>query len=195
MKTDDIFKSPHWLRLNPHKNAPRYDLCVREVPLSKIKPELLKDPSALTTAFCAGMWSGKGYAVQRLVLAQKDQGPKTAHQLWSHEQLASSDYAVGTQLTDHFEVLEKTPEKIIARGGGSPLVLGVRESDGLVELGTRIDRENGMAVFRLKCMFFQGEPKVEGGNGPFPDWVLVLHRMYAKILVETAIWNCMKRGI
>ena len=60
MKTDDIFKSPHWLRLNPHKNVPLYDLCVRKVPLSKIKPELLEDPSALTTAFCAGMWSGKG---------------------------------------------------------------------------------------------------------------------------------------
>ena len=61
--TDDtIFYSPAYLRTNPNKNPTTHDLCVRRVPLEKIKPQLLKQTGEgrLVQAFCAGVWSGWG---------------------------------------------------------------------------------------------------------------------------------------
>ena len=48
---------------------------------------------------------------------------------------------VKCSITDHFEVLEKTPERILIRCGDSPLNSGVRDSDGLFEIGVKIIEE------------------------------------------------------
>lgn len=58
--TDAIFSSPAYLRNNPSKNPATQDLCVKKVPLSKIKPQLLEKEGKLIEAFCAGVWSGLG---------------------------------------------------------------------------------------------------------------------------------------
>lgn len=58
--SDAIFTSSHFKKFNPNGNAPvLHDLCVRKVPLSQIKPELLEN-GKLTEVFCAGVWGGTG---------------------------------------------------------------------------------------------------------------------------------------
>ena len=63
--SDPIFTSPAYLRNNPNRNPTTQDLCVRKVPLSKIKPQLLEKEGKLAEAFCAGVWGGLGefYAI------------------------------------------------------------------------------------------------------------------------------------
>lgn len=57
---EELLKSDLYRRLNPHGNTPMYDVCVRRVRLDKIRPELRGDPEKLATAFCAGLYGGKG---------------------------------------------------------------------------------------------------------------------------------------
>ena len=57
---DPIFSSAAYQRNNPNRNPATQDLCVRKVPLSKIKPQLLEKEGKLTEAFCAGVWGGLG---------------------------------------------------------------------------------------------------------------------------------------
>jgi hypothetical protein len=59
---DAIFSSTAYLHNNPNKNPQTKDLCVRKVPLSKIKPQLLEKEGEgkLVEAFCAGVWGGIG---------------------------------------------------------------------------------------------------------------------------------------
>ena len=58
--TDEIFTNVFYLRNNPERNPTTHDLCVRVVPLAKIRPELLEKDGKLVEAFCAGVWSGAG---------------------------------------------------------------------------------------------------------------------------------------
>lgn len=58
--TDPIFSSVAYARNNPNRNPATQDLCVRKVPLSKIKPQLLEKEGKLVEAFCAGVWGGLG---------------------------------------------------------------------------------------------------------------------------------------
>ncbi|KAF8544267.1 hypothetical protein BDD12DRAFT_62282 [Trichophaea hybrida] len=158
--------SKHYVKLNPNNNPITHDLCIRRVPLSKIKPQLCENPDALTRAFCAGVWSGNGYRIQRHLPQRKYHGPFTAHQLWTPEELGGSQYDVGTQITDHFEVLEKTPETICVRAGDSPLKKDVRPSDGPFEMSARV--KGDVVEFGLKSVFFQGLGKAEGKQ--MPPW-------------------------
>ncbi|TVY12632.1 hypothetical protein LARI1_G009276, partial [Lachnellula arida] len=188
--TDAIFTSPAYLRNNPNNNPASQDLCVRRVPLSKIKPHLLEKEAEgkLTEAFCQGLWSGLGYAYQRHYLSKKYQNTSTtAHQLWTRPELATSSYDVGTQITDHFEVVSKTPEAIVVRCGGSPLEQGVRASDGLFEMGVQIKKDEGVAEFRLKSAFFTGLGKAD--SPPMPAHILFAHKLYTKLWMETAVGN------
>ena len=57
---DPIFSSATYLRNNPNRNPEVKDLCVRAVPLGKIKPQLLEKEGKLVEAFCAGVWGGLG---------------------------------------------------------------------------------------------------------------------------------------
>lgn len=57
---DAIFSSAAYIRNNPNKNPQTKDICVRKVPLSSIKPQLLEKEGKLVEAFCAGVWGGIG---------------------------------------------------------------------------------------------------------------------------------------
>ena len=58
--SEPIFSSAAYLRNNPNRNPATHDLCVRKVPLSQIKPQLLEKEGKLVEAFCAGVWGGLG---------------------------------------------------------------------------------------------------------------------------------------
>lgn len=134
------------------------------------------------------LWSSIGYAFQRAYLARKYQGTSTAHQLWSPNDLKTSNYPIGTEITDHFQVVEKTEDRIVVRCGDSPLKRDVRESDGLFEMSVDVKQDEGVAVFYLKSVFFNGlTGKKEGPVMPFHmEW---LHREYAKLWMESALRN------
>jgi len=146
----------------------------------------------LVEAFCAGVWSGWGYEVQRRVLERKWRGDvaRTGHQLWDRKELHESKYEVGTEITDHFEVVEKdvSDGRIVVRCGDSPLNRGVRDSDGLFEMSVKVDKEKGEAVFGLKSVFFKGLGKSDAG--PMPSHIEFLHRYYTKLWMESAVQNC-----
>ena len=92
---------------------------------------------------------------------------------------------MGTQITDHFEVVAKTPESITVRCGDSPLNTGVREADGLFEMIVRVKQDEGVAEFQLKSVFFQGLGTAT--EPPMPSPVAFAHRVYTKLLMETAV--------
>lgn len=187
--TDAIFSSAGYRKYNPSKNPATQDLCIKRVPLSQIKPQLLEKEGKLAEAFCAGVWSGLGYAYQRSYLEKKYRGPTTAHQLWDKKDLSASTYEVGTQITDHFEVIEKTKDHITVRCGDSPLKTGIRPSDGLFEMSAKINKAEGVVEFGLKSVFYNGQGPVEGTNGPMPAHIEFLHRQYTKLWMETAVKN------
>ncbi|KAJ5432141.1 uncharacterized protein N7458_011297 [Penicillium daleae] len=189
--TDPIFSSPFFQKFNPERNPTLHDVCVRRIPLDKINPSLLEKKGKLVEAFCAGVWGGMGYIPQRAYLANKYQSPETAHHLWDRKDLLSNSYEVGTLITDHFEVVEKTDEKIVVRCGASPREQGVRPSDGLFEIGAVVKQDKGEAEFTLKSCFYQGLGKAEAAPmGPVMVW---LHQQYTKLWMETAILkNCIR---
>lgn len=131
-----------------------------------------------------------GYAIQRAYMAMKYKGPETAQHLWSPSELSSSSYEPGTIMTDHFEVVEKTPERIVVRCGGSPRIQDVRESDGLFEMSAIVKPEEDVAEFGVKSCFFQGLGKAEAG--PMPWFVAFLHRQYSKLLLASAVKNVLR---
>lgn len=192
--SDYIFNTTHYARYNPNNAPVTQDICLRSVPLSQIKPELLEKEGALAEKFCAGVWSGIGYAYQRRYLEKKYRGPETEGHLWDRKDLAESKYEVGTIITDHFEVLSKTPESVMVRCGDSPRSKDVRESDGLFEMTAVIKREEGVAEFGLKSVFYNGLKGHESGSkdGPMPGHVQWLHQQYDKIWMESAIRNVTK---
>ncbi|KAI5208979.1 hypothetical protein E4T39_00938 [Aureobasidium subglaciale] len=184
---DYIFNTTFFARNNPERNPTTSDLCVRKVPLSQIKPEYLEKEGKLVEKFCAGVWGGLGYAYQRQYLEKKYRDADTESQLWDTKALQESEYPIGTQITDHFEVLSKTPESIIVRCGDSPRKMEVRPSDGLFEMRAEIKQDEGVAEFQLKSCFYQGLGKATGQ--PMPPHIEFLHRQYTKLWMETAISN------
>lgn len=140
---------------------------------------------------CANLWSWAGYWYQRRYLAKKYQNNiTTGHQLWSRADLQASTYPVGTQITDHFEVVSKTPDAITVRCGDSPLNKGLRDSDGLFEMGVEVKKDEGVAEFRLKSLFYKGLTKVDPeAGGPMPSHVEWAHRQYTKLWMESAVRN------
>ncbi|KKK15768.1 hypothetical protein ARAM_004292 [Aspergillus rambellii] len=185
--TDPIFQSTFYRKFNPEENPVLHDLCIRRVPLSEINPSLLEKKGKLLEAFCAGVWSGWGYAFQRAYLARKYQGPETSSHLWTPNELRTSSYDVGTVVTDHFEVVEKTPERILIRCGDSPRRQGVRQSDGLFEISAVVKPDEGVAELGLKSVFYRGLGKADGP--PMPPHIAWLHQQYTKLLSETALAN------
>lgn len=135
-----------------------------------------------------------GFAYQRRFLEKKYRNdPATADHLWDTRDLKASTYEVGTKITDHFEVVSKTPESIIVRCGDSPRVQDVRESDGLFEMSAVVRKDEGVAVLGLKSLFYNGlaQPDQTGtpGSGPMGTWIQWLHQQYDKVLMETALKN------
>jgi hypothetical protein len=105
------FSSPIARKLNPLTNPPGcIDHAIRTVPLSKLRTT---DQEELTKEFCRGIWSGPGFAIQRLYLARKYKALSGREKhLWDKDELKISEYPVGTILVDHFEVVDRTPEKV-----------------------------------------------------------------------------------
>ncbi|KAH8593929.1 hypothetical protein B0O99DRAFT_688356 [Bisporella sp. PMI_857] len=185
-EADPIYTHPYVKEQNPYNNAFTHDYCVRRVPIKDIKPQLLEDDGKLVEAFAGAVWGSLGYAFQRAYLERKYKNDTTtAHQLWSRSALQQASYEPGTQVTDHFEVVYKEPTKIAFRCGDSPLIRGPRPNDGLFEMVTNVKKEEGVVEFGLKSVFFAGNQKTEGK--PMPDPIEWLHRLYTKLLMETAL--------
>jgi hypothetical protein len=68
--TDPIFQSAFYKRYNPGANPTAHDLCIRKIPIFKLKPELVEDAqrggTKMVEAFCAGVWGGFGMFPQTL---------------------------------------------------------------------------------------------------------------------------------
>lgn len=79
------------------------------------------DQAQLATDFCRGVWGGLAYRVQRRYLERKYRGllGREGH-LWDVKELERSGYEVGTKITDHFEVVEHTDEKVRFPGASFP---------------------------------------------------------------------------
>ncbi|KAL2403915.1 hypothetical protein ABEF95_004261 [Exophiala dermatitidis] len=198
--TEPLFRSQWFQKFNPGSNPTTHDECVRRLPLHKIRPELLEDArnggSKLVEAFSQGVWGGFGYKIQRAYLERKYRNDTTtAHQLWTPQQLRTSTYDVGTEITDHFVVLEKTPTSILIRCGDSPLNSPDknRPSDGLFALTAKADFDKGFAEFRLKSIFYQGEGEpADKSHGPMSSNMQWLHKLYTKLWMESAMSNVKK---
>ncbi|KAL5402657.1 hypothetical protein PMIN03_010499 [Paraphaeosphaeria minitans] len=188
--THDDLATPVFKKHNPLGNAPVcIDHAVKTIPLAKLKEV---DQSKLTTDFCRGVWSGLGYAYQRRYLEKKYRALENREDhLWDRRELAESDYAVGTKITDHFEVVEHTPEKVIVRCGDSPLNQDHRPSDGLFSMEVTTDQEKQTATFHLKSVFVNTTPGGKDGE-PLPWRFQFAHRLYTKLWMETATRKLLK---
>jgi hypothetical protein len=118
--------SPTHKSHNPSNNPPGcIDHAIKSIPYAQLPEKyrratsngsLAVDRAALTTDFCRGIWSGLAYRVQRRYLERKYRAlPGREGQLWDVKQLESSEYPVGTLITDHFEVVEHTDKKVFPR--------------------------------------------------------------------------------
>lgn len=66
---------------------------------------------------------------------------------------------------------------------------GLRDSDGLFEMGVDVKKDEGVAEFRLKSVFYKGQSKAEDDRGPMPSHVEWAHRQYTKLWMESAVRN------
>ncbi|OCK75985.1 hypothetical protein K432DRAFT_157500 [Lepidopterella palustris CBS 459.81] len=182
------FNSSIAQKLNPRSNPPVcIDHAIRQVPLSKLKTT---DQDALTREFCRGIWSGIGFAFQRRYLERKYRTLEgRADDLWEKEQLKTSEYEVGTKITDHFEVVERTPEKVTVRCGDSPSKREPRPSDGIFSI--EVTKDKDVATFHLKSIFINTSP--DGADAkPLPPNFQFLHREYTKLWMETSVRKLLK---
>ncbi|KAK4222084.1 hypothetical protein QBC38DRAFT_460761 [Podospora fimiseda] len=186
---DPLLRSKIFNKYNVHRNASTQDIAIKRIPISQIKPELLQKEGDLALEFCRGVWGGLGYRIQRAYLANKYKNPETSSQLWTVEQLNNSKYDPKTVITDHFEVVAKTPTEIVVRCGDTPRNQAPRESDGLFVISATVDKAREEVVFGLKSCFFDSSKRVEGIQGPMPGWIEEMHRWYSRILLETGSWK------
>ncbi|KAL1870759.1 hypothetical protein Daus18300_005079 [Diaporthe australafricana] len=188
-RDDPLWKSNPFHRYNVQGNPSTQDVCIKRVPLSKIRPELLEKDGDLALEFCRGVWAGWGYGSQRRYLAKKYQD-QTPNHLWSPRDLATSNYEPGTHITDHFEVVERTPSSITVRCGDSPVRNpGPRESDGLFVMYAEVDKERGEVELGLKSCFFDSKNKNDGILGPMPKYMETAHQWYSRLwMVSASRW-------
>ncbi|KNG90618.1 hypothetical protein ANOM_001320 [Aspergillus nomiae NRRL 13137] len=213
--TDPIFQSKHLQEYNPNSNPTIHDLHIARVPLTQIHPRLLDDPNKLLERYCGGIWAGAGkphsiienfspqqmyltlgsfhdpgFAPQRIMHTWFDRGESSSPQLWSTSELLQSDYKVGTDIAGNFEVVNRSNESILIRAGDKTSNKGLRPLDALIEVGSHIDRENNVAVFEFKSLFFQGIGTTS--NPPMPGPIVWLHELYAKILLKSGVQHVLR---
>ncbi|KAF2092288.1 hypothetical protein K490DRAFT_70901 [Saccharata proteae CBS 121410] len=184
------FSSPLLRKHNPSSNPPLcVDHAIRKVPLEKLKTD---DVETLTKEFCAGVWSGWGFAVQRKMLEKEGRGKEGREKhLWEREEFRKSDYEVGTVVADHFEVVERGPGKVAVRCGDTPLNRGLRPSDGIFSM--EVTKDDKEATFHMKSFFFNSTPEGAATKPTdMPWWFDMLHKEYAKLWMETSVRKLMK---
>ncbi|KAF1912052.1 hypothetical protein BDU57DRAFT_77902 [Ampelomyces quisqualis] len=182
---------------NPSSNPPVcIDHAVKSIPYSKL-PEKYRatgkvDQAQLATDFCRGVWAGVAYRVQRRYLERKYRAlPGRENHLWDVKDLEKSEYKVGTIITDHFEVVEHTDDKVIVRCGDSPFNGDHRPSDGLFSMEVSTDDEKQLATFHLKSNFINTTPEGKEGK-PLPWNFQLAHRWYTKLWMESATRKLLK---
>ncbi|OGM48991.1 hypothetical protein ABOM_003142 [Aspergillus bombycis] len=188
--TDPIFHSKHLREYNPNGNPAIHDLHIARVPLTQIHPRLLEDPNKLLEQYCGGIWAGAGFAPQRILHTCFDRGESSSPQLWSTSELLQSNYKVGTDIAGNFEVVDRSSESILIRAGDKTSNKGLRPLDALIEVGSHIDKENNVAVFEFKSLFFQGIGTTS--NLPMPGPIVWLHELYAKILLKSGVQHVLR---
>ncbi|KAJ4387521.1 hypothetical protein N0V93_008115 [Gnomoniopsis smithogilvyi] len=187
-RDDPIWSSKIFSRYNIHKNPTTQDVVIKRIPLDKIRPELLQKEGDLALEFCRGVWAGWAYRFQRRYLAQKYEATSSDN-LWSPSALATSTYEPGTKITDHFEVVEKTPNSITVRCGDSPKNKAGRDSDGLFVMYAEVDKERNEVELGLKSTFFNSAAKQDGILGPMPKYMETAHQWYARLwMVSASRW-------
>ncbi|KAH7069569.1 hypothetical protein BKA63DRAFT_449222 [Paraphoma chrysanthemicola] len=193
---------PTFQKHNPASNPPVcIDHAVKSIPYAKLPAKYLRreaqgstgvDQAALATDFCRGVWGGLAYRVQRRYLERKYRSlPGREGHLWDVKELEKSGYEVGTKITDHFEVVEHSDDKVIVRCGDSPLNAGPRPSDGLFAMEVSTDDEKQLATFHLKCVFVNTTPEGKDAQ-PLPPNFQLLHRWYTKLWMESATRKLLK---
>ncbi|PTB46033.1 hypothetical protein M441DRAFT_180943 [Trichoderma asperellum CBS 433.97] len=194
--SDPLFKHPILKQLNPRSLPSSHDSCVRKVPFGELRPVLLEDAkrggSALVEEFSRGMWGGYGYRIQRRIM-EFTKGPENATDVWTPEALGRDTFEPGTVLTNHFLVLEKSPTELLFRGCLSPkeTPFRPRDLDNFFALTAELNEQRQEAEFRLKAISFDAvttTPK-EDPLGGVPG---MLHKVYAKLLVEAAVGWCVR---
>lgn len=189
-KNDPTFKTKTYAKYNPKGNPALQDVVIKRMPLRKIRPELRDNEEALTLEFCRGIWSRWGYWAQSKFHERYDKPPGSENYLWHVSDLALAKYETGLKFSNHFEVVNNEGNEIVVRCGGSPMVPGLRNSDGLVFISAKIDKEAQEAEFRLtSALFNSAAPFVEGAEHTIPPKIVFLHRWYVRMLVQSAVRN------
>ncbi|KAH2017759.1 hypothetical protein KXV45_004716 [Aspergillus fumigatus] len=207
-ENDPLFQSKYFKQHNPRNHPSLNDSCVRKVPLSQIPPELVNDALNGVRSSLRGSARVYGvvmvsalerYAIQRNILAQLGRNDSNKDSImWDRKQLLNSTYeegrtptkVLGTNVTNHFVVVGKTPRSVVLWGAHSPSENpGVpRDMENLAEITTDIDIDEGMAEFRLKNIFYNGKERTS--KDLFPPPIVWLHFQYCKLLVEAGVSHC-----
>lgn len=103
-----------------------------------------------------------------------------------------SKFDEGTMVSGKFEVVSKSPSSILFRGNRKPADPSqeLRDFDGLTEAIVKLDLDDGIAEFRLKCIFFKGTG--QGSPPPLPELLEPFHFQYVRMLTQSGVWKCMK---
>lgn len=132
-----------------------------------------------------------GFWPQSKYQQKYDRPANTDDNLWDIKDLAVAKFEPGMRIVNHFEVVDKRPNEIWVRCGGSPMEPGLRKSDGLFVLGARIDRATQEAEFTLKSALFSSGAEKQAGGGEVkhsvPPKIVTLHGWYVKILMHSAL--------
>lgn len=98
-------------------------------------------------------------------------------------------------VTDHFEVVERTPTAITVRCGDSPRARPAeRGGDGLFVISAAVDREKGEVELGVKSVFFNSTVKTDAGARPMPAHIEALHRLYSRALLASASRRVVRDG-
>lgn len=65
--SDPIWTSSVYAKYNPSSNPATQDVCIKRIPMNKIRPDLLEHPNKLALEYCRGVWSGFGRFQTRIV--------------------------------------------------------------------------------------------------------------------------------
>ncbi|KAI0170280.1 hypothetical protein BJ166DRAFT_588435 [Pestalotiopsis sp. NC0098] len=183
-RDDPLWQSEQFKKLNRLENPVLADVCTKRIPLSRIRNEL-RDERALATEFARAVWSGWAFTPQRLLFTKKYRNAGTSDLIFDKKDIAASDFELGMQFLDQLEVVERTSDMVTVREGGSPQDPAPRELDGLITTTARIDWQKQEVELTLSTRFFRGRERVVDGSMPVPYAVELLHRLYARALVES----------